>query len=293
MKKSYLNSLVLLFLFIVSLSVKATTYFIGDSLSDPGALSFTFTDPLYYSKNNHTAGSGKIWTSYFQGISCSAYINLTCTNYAFGGSGVTFSSPYSNIDTSMKGQINLLSNSLSTNLYGNNNVIVWIGANDLIKSAQNNGNGIDQIKSTFVNNILALKNQTRGKVVSIYIMEIPTLLANSPFVTSNRLTNSLNNVISQFNSTIESIPGVTVVKSSDLSSCFPTPLSTNSAQSVCQKSISPNQICGSVNNQLTTLNPASNFLFSDSLHPSSYTHNTAAQCFDKNNLFGNSLSLIR
>ena len=74
------------------------------------------------------------------------------------------------------------------------NVIIWIGANDLMKSAQNNGKGIDQIIATFKNNISILKRSN----AKIYIMEIPALLASSPNVTSSHLSASLLKTLNLF-----------------------------------------------------------------------------------------------
>lgn len=263
-----------MWLLFACFSANAATYLIGDSLSDPGSLGFTFTDPLINksggsisSSVTNLAGTGKVWTNYFSEIYCTAYSDPNCTNYAFAGAGVTFSSPFSNIDTSMFGQMNAL-----PLLSKGDNVIIWIGANDLMKSAQNNGKGIDQIIATFKNNISILKRSN----AKIYIMEIPALLASSPNVTSSHLSASLLSVIGQFNAAIESIKGIRFISSTAIDQCFP---NDGLPQSVCQKNISPNQVCGSQNNKLATIDLNNKFLFADSIHPSSYTHNYAASCF--------------
>lgn len=231
----------------------AATYLIGDSLSDPGMLGFTFTDPLINKYASLKAGYGKVWTNYF-------YIN----NFAVGGSGITFSSPYSKTqDTSMRGQISNLSNITSEDT-----VIIFIGANDLLKCAQTNCKSIEEIIGTFASNI----NPLIEEGAKIYVIKMP---ASLPFSPGGKLYKNFNSLVMTFNRYIDSLTGIIPI---DLSECPNPPPSDNLNGTVCAKNISPNQICGSTNNQLTTNKNTGSFPFADSIHPSSYFHKELAKC---------------
>lgn len=116
-------------LFFSVANADATIYSLGDSLSDAGALGFTYTNPVTLSP----MAEGNVWVQYL-GNSTPAFCNdprhctfdrnsyyysSTGNNYAVGGAGVTFDSTDARLPrnyTSLHYQIVALLHHLSARL---------------------------------------------------------------------------------------------------------------------------------------------------------------------------------
>lgn len=286
MKCSYLKPLFLLILLLSSVSSYAATYIIGDSLSDPGAFGFTYTNPYpivdYYNPSTRLP-SGPIWTAQLadETLNCSAlnisnkvasYISNSCNNFAVGGSGVLTNS--TDFDPSVKGATRLedqvtaiLAKASGTE---NNTAIVWIGANDLIGiakknlSTKDNSAALIALEKSF--NDAVIKLNSGSGFSKVLIIGIPDL-QNTPFGQADKhLSNTLNNLSNDFNSFLLGFNNgiYKYVTTTGMYEVTPP---------VCLKISDPSHICGTPSNKVS--NQVSNqdiVNFADPIHPSTALH---------------------
>jgi outer membrane lipase/esterase len=135
-----------LFLFGAISQTQAAIYSLGDSLSDAGALGFTYTNPT----SLDPLAEGNVWLQYIAKSTpafcndfkhCKLdketfYYSRIGNNYAVGGSGVTFDSTDAQNPksfTSLHFQIEALKH--NHKLKNEDVITVWIGANDILAAA--------------------------------------------------------------------------------------------------------------------------------------------------------------
>lgn len=263
----------------------AELYVLGDSLSDVGALSITYTNPV----STSPYVNGKVWTQYL-GNSISTFCNdpHQCplngktfyytnpgNNYAVGGAGITFDSPDAKAPTSytsLHSQVAALLN--SHRLQGGDIVAVWIGANDVLSAGRNVSSSISKVNSAihvFQSEMAILVSNANG--ARVYIFTLPDLGKTPLGFSSSDGGKLLTDLTMQFNQGISAslASNVYVIDSGAVFSQLRSLMATSVI--FCRKIIDPNHDCGNASNPLSPgIPPQANVLFSDPLHPSIAAH---------------------
>jgi phospholipase/lecithinase/hemolysin len=263
----------------------AEIYVLGDSLSDVGALGFTYTNPADTSPRR----DGQVWPQYL-GNSRSAYCNEAqqCprsdrsfyytrpgNNYAVGGAGITFDSPDARAHlnyTSLPNQVTALLNGHT--LAAGDTVALWIGANDILNAVQKGnavGAEVEFAIQVFRQETVRLAQHANG--ARIYILTIPDLGKTPAGLSSPDGGAQLTELTNRFNQGIAaSLPARTYIIDSnavfaDLRKLMATSIS------FCRRPIDPQHECGNASNPVTPgLAPSAQVLFADPLHPSIAAH---------------------
>lgn len=277
---------------LATTNADAAVYSLGDSLSDSGALGFTYTNPLDASAYS----PGNVWTQYLTN-SVPAFCNdpkhclfdkdtyyytSTGNNYAVGGAGVTFDSTdildsTGNIVksyTSLHYQIRALLN--NHKLTKNDVVTVWMGANDILAAAADPANaavlvsGAAKIFNAEVNRLAKLG--ARIYVITIPDLSLTPLGQNIPVADSAAL-HDLTGLFDSEISVLANVRNVTLIDSNAFYSVLLASPKFDNTATYCPAIIDPQHVCGDpVNNPDTP--PTSNipFLFADPIHPSNAAH---------------------
>lgn len=277
---------------LLSASAHAAIYHIGDSLSDSGALGFTYTNPVELSPLEE----GRVWTQYVSNSipafcddpkHCkwdpdTFYYTKRGNNYAVGGAGVTFDSTdildsAGNIAksyTSLHDQIHALTHNRA--LTAQDVITVWMGANDILAIAA----GDPTLSESAVAQVAEVFNAEIRRLAKfgarIYVVTIPDL-GKTPLGSSSPdggafltyLTTLFNDGISRLSSN----GNVTMIDSNALLHSLLSSGNFDNTGIYCSVIIDPWDLCGD-----PTTNPESSakhvlpFVFADPIHPSYAAH---------------------
>lgn len=285
------SSLLVSLLVCLAPAAQAEIFSLGDSLSDAGALGFTYTNPI----SGHPYVMGKVWLQYLSSRSIPAFCNdrSRCTqnagtfnysslgnNYAVGGAGVTFDSPDTapNSHTDLRSQVHALL--LGHKLSSKDAVTVWMGANDIL-AAVDKGDA-SRARLAVLEAARIFKREVdnlalRGNGASIYVITIPDL-GKTPLGRKDPATSTLlSELTDAFNRVISEVTSMNVI-SIDSKPIFNRLMQTmDTSRTYCPNIIDPANICGSGSNPLNVYpedNP--NLLFADPIHPSATAHRVIA-----------------
>ena len=280
---------ILVYALVSAWPVYAALYVLGDSLSDVGALGFTYTNPA----NMEPPENGQVWPQYLSG-STSAYCNggqqcpfdgktfyysRTGNNYAVGGAGITFDSTDAKRHPNYTGLGYQITALVNAHVLTSNDVIaIWIGANDILKAAQKAGSAAGEVRlaaQVFRNELSRLISHANG--ARIHIFTIPDL-GKTPAALGSVDAGILTNLSNQFNQAITaSLPASVYVI--DANAIFVDLRKVMALTTVfCRRLIDPQHVCGKASNQLTPgVSPMAAVLFADPLHPSIAAHRELAK----------------
>lgn len=277
-------------LFFVDTNANAKIYSLGDSLSDAGALGFTYTNPVKLSPLTE----GNVWVQYITNStpafcndprhckfnSDTYYYSDTGNNYAVGGAGVTFDSTDARLPknfTNLHSQIEALTH--NHNLTSEDIVTVWMGANDILDAAVTaaaTGNtdasvsAVSQAAQIFHAEIIRLAKFGE----KVYVITIPDLgstplglQAGGPFLSA--LTDVFNSEVLSL-ATVENIK---VVDSDILFKRLASSRQFDNSDIYCSIIIDPKHICGNRKKNPELINTSDTpFVFADPIHPSNAVH---------------------
>jgi outer membrane lipase/esterase len=280
-----------LFLLGTISQTQAAIYTLGDSLSDAGALGFTYTNPT----NLDPLAEGNVWVQYIAKSTpafcndpnhCKLdketfYYSSMGNNYAVGGAGVTFDSTDAQSPksfTSLHFQIEALKH--NHQLRKGDVITVWIGANDIIAAALEPT--FDSAKSLayvsrageiFKEEVAAL-SKTGAKIIVITVPQLgSTPLAVS--VDGVDFLNQLTDVFNQKISKLAKLKNVNIIDSSVYFNDVLTSRDFDPSNTYCSTAIiDPDNQCGGDNNPITAKpsDPDVPFVFADPIHPSNAVH---------------------
>lgn len=265
----------------------AAVYTIGDSLSDAGALGFTYTNPVAI----RPLREGNVWVQYLTNSvpafcndprHCrldhqSFYYSSRGNNYAVGGAGINFDStdiPLAPSYTSLHYQVEALMHNHA--LTPDDVVTVWMGANDIIAAATDPSLGgvnfVMQAATTLKREVVRLA-RSGAKVI---VMTIPDIGAtplgmNSP----SDVAQGLTELTAAFNRAIGglgNVQNVTVVDSNRLYQQLLLSGGFDNTGIYCNTIIDPNNMCGSPANPLQVIHPEPPLVYADPIHPSNAAH---------------------
>jgi outer membrane lipase/esterase len=265
----------------------ATIFTIGDSLSDAGALGFTYTNPVALSPLRE----GNVWVQHLTNSvpafcndpkhcrldNDTFYYSSRGNNYAVGGAGINFDStdiPLAQSFTSLHYQVEALTH--NHKLTPNDVVTVWIGANDIIAAATDPTLGgvsfVMQAATTMKREVARLA-RSGGNVIVLSIPDIGTtpLGLNS----STDVARSLSELTNVFNGEISGLANLKNVKLIDSKQIYQQLLQSGEFDNTaiyCNAIIDPNNICGSAANPLQVNKPEPPLVFADPIHPSNAAH---------------------
>jgi len=267
---------IFLSLFALANTVNATTYIFGDSLSDTGALGFTYTN-IY--RKNLSDYKPPIWVNdFFKNQNVNPVYCPTCrlnsnnfyyqtpgtTNYAVGGAGILIDSteigtPRGNSHTRFADQVAAFN--YNGGAKSGDSIIVWIGANDILQ--QPSSNTLDRIIYEFKKQISNLNRISPN--AKIYVITLPLF------------DQSLSSQISSFNSGINFMPNSNwyyIVNGDVLVQSAKYQYDTGQlGLTACNLTIDKNNLCPSPSNPIIYNGYT---LLADNLHPSQYTHSIIA-----------------
>lgn len=265
----------------------ATIYTIGDSLSDAGALGFTYTNPFAL----RPLREGNVWVQYLTNSvpafcndpkHCrldhqSFYYSSRGNNYAVGGAGINFDStdiPLAPSYTSLHYQVEALMH--NHELTPNDLVTVWIGANDIIAAATDPTLGgvsfVIQAATTMKREVARL-TRSGAKVIVISIPDIGAtpLGLNSPSDVAKALT-ELTKVFNGATRGVANFQNVTLIDSNQLYQQLLLSGEFDNTGIYCNTIIDPNNVCGSATNPLQVKHPEPPLVYADPIHPSNAAH---------------------
>ena len=294
--KSRIQSYFLSALLFAAPIANATIYSLGDSLSDTGALGFTYTNPVKLSP----LVEGNVWVQYITNsvpAFCNDpkhckfddetfYYSANGNNYAVGGAGVTFDSTDATLAvsyTSLHFQIEAL---VHNHKLGSEDVVtVWMGANDIFEAALTNPLTspvvVKQVAQVFTNEIAALA-KTGAK---IYILNIPDLgLIPLGLSTSDggALLSHLTIIFNEGIAGLAKVKNISLVDSNALMAQLLSANQFDTTEIYCPAIIDPTHICGdSLTNPELVNSPQVPYFFADPIHPSFAAHKVIGQAIQK------------
>ena len=265
----------------------ATIYTIGDSLSDAGALGFTYTNPVAL----RPLREGNVWVQYLTNSvpafcndprHCKLdqqtfYYSSRGNNYAVGGAGINFDStdiPLVQSYTSLHYQVEALIH--NHQLTPNDVVTVWIGANDIIAAATDPTLGgvkfVMQAATTMKREVARLaRSGAHVIVISIPDIGATPLGFNSPPGVAQGLT-ELTHVFNAAITGLVNFKNVTLIDSNQLYQQLLLSGEFDNTAIYCNTIIDPNNICGSAANPLQVNKPEPPLVYADPIHPSNAAH---------------------
>jgi outer membrane lipase/esterase len=281
-------------LFISVTNANATTYNLGDSLSDAGALGFTYTNPT----SLRPLSEGKVWVQYLSN-SIPAFCNDTrhCkfnnetyyysdtgNNYAVGGAGVTFDTMDARLAinfTNLHAQIEALTH--NHKLSDEDIVTVWMGANDILAATSDPYTSVDVVKQTA--EIFRSEVKRLSKFgAKIYVITIPDL-GQTPLGFNSGSGEFLTLLTEIFNSEISSlsrIKNISLIDSDALLALLVASGNFDNSDIYCAAIIDPKHVCGNKRtNPLTSNNADLPFIYADPVHPSNAVHKWIADTLQK------------
>lgn len=265
---------------------QAAIYSLGDSLSDAGALGFTYTNPT----SLEPLAEGNVWVQYIAKSTpafCNDskhckfdretfYYSSMGNNYAVGGAGVTFDSTDANLTrnfTSLHFQVEALEH--NQKLKKNDVITVWMGANDILAAASDPATSVANVKKAGI----VFKEEVAELAKSgaaIVVITIPQL-GNTPLGLSaddggvflNQLTDLFNQKISK----LAKLKNVTIIDSNVYFSDVLTSRDFDTSNIYCSAIIDPTHQCGDIATNPITGNVSEvPFVFADPIHPSNAVH---------------------
>lgn len=280
-------------------AANATIYTLGDSLSDTGALGFTYTNPVKLSP----MVEGNIWIQYITNSipafcndpkHCKLdlddktyYYSARGNNYAVGGAGITFDSTDVALAisyTSLRYQIDAL---VHNHQLSNEDVItVWMGANDIFAAANApNPNKSQQLVKDAAKIFRSEISKLAKFGAKIYVLTIPDLGLTPLGASTPDAGVFLTDLTNLFNTNISDLANVKNVKLID-SNSFIAQLLTSSqfdnSNIYCQVIIDPSHICGNPGSNPEIVNqPQLPYIFADPIHPSHAGHKWIGQTIQK------------
>jgi outer membrane lipase/esterase len=282
-------------LFISVTNANATTYNLGDSLSDAGALGFTYTNPV----SIKPLSEGKVWVQYLSNSipafcddnrHCkfnneTYYYSDTGNNYAVGGAGVTFDSTDARLArnfTNLHAQIEALTH--NHKLTSEDIVTVWMGANDVFAATADPYTSADVVKQT--GEIFKSELKKLAKFgAKIYVITIPDLGQTPLGLYSSDGGRFLTELTEIFNSEISSLARVKNISLIDSNALFALLVASgdfDNSDIYCGAIIDPKHICGNKRtNPAIPNNSDLPFIYADPVHPSNAVHKWIADTLQK------------
>jgi phospholipase/lecithinase/hemolysin len=278
-----------LFLFGAMSQTQAAVYSLGDSLSDAGALGFTYTNPT----NSEPLAEGNVWVQYIAKSTpafCNDvkhckfdretfYYSSMGNNYAVGGAGVTFDSTdalTSRNFTSLHFQIEALKH--NHKLKKDDVITVWIGANDILAAAFEptfepaaSLAYVSRAGEIFKEELTGLSN-TGAK---LFVITIPKLGMTPLGAATNGVDflNQLTDIFNQKISKLANLKNVTIIDSNVYFSDVLTSREFDTSNTYCSAIIDPVHQCGNIDtNPITGETSGVPFVFADPIHPSNAVH---------------------
>lgn len=276
-------------------NANAAIYNLGDSLSDAGALGFTYTNPI----SLKPLKDGKVWTQYLSNSipafcddpkHCkfnneTFYYSDTGSNYAVGGAGVTFDSTDARLAknfTNLHFQIEALTH--NRRLTKGDVVTIWMGANDIFAATADPYTSATVVKETAEIFKSEVKKLTKYDA-QIFVITIPDL-GQTPLGLSTddggkfltQLTDIFNNEIS----TLSRVKNVKLIDSNALFEVLTLSGSFDTSDIYCGVIIDPSHVCGNKKTNPVLANPSIlPFVYADPVHPSNAVHKWIADMLEK------------
>lgn len=273
-------------LFLAVPNANATVYSLGDSLSDSGALGFTYTNPVALSP----LFEGNVWVQYLTNsvpAFCNDprhckfdrdtfYYSGTGNNYAVGGAGVTFDSTDSRLAknfTDLHSQIEALTH--NHKLTREDVITVWMGANDIFAATvdpNTSATTVTQAAERFRIEIAKLARYG----AKIYVITIPDL-GQTPLGLStsdgSQLLTELTNLFNSGISDLARVRNLTIIDSNVLFDDLRSSRDFDNSMIYCSVIIDPKHVCGNKKSNPEIINNSEvPFIFADPIHPSNAAH---------------------
>jgi len=269
--------------FLLSISnANATIYNVGDSLSDAGALGFTYTNPV----STKPLVEGKVWVQYLSNSipafcddpkHCkfnneTFYYSDTGNNYAVGGAGVTFDSTDARLArnfTNLHSQIDALTH--NHKLGKDDIVTIWMGANDIFASTADPYTSSTVVKETakiFQSEVRKL-SKLGSKIVVITIPDLGQTPLGLSSADGGGFLSELTNIYNSEIVKLASIKNVNVIDSNALFEILIGSGNFDNSDIYCYAIIDPNHVCGNKRtNPIMASSSNLPFIYADPVHPS-------------------------